>query len=44
VGVVSNTTSSTFSSTTATKIGIGFNGGASYVGTCNIVQAYYAQP
>jgi hypothetical protein len=44
VGVVSNTTSSTFSSTAATKIGIGFNGGASYVGTNNIVQAYLAQP
>jgi len=43
-GTISNSTSSTFNSTAATKIGIAFNGGASYVGTNNIVQAYYAQP
>ena len=44
VGVVSNSTSSTFSSSAATKIGIAFNGGVSYSGTNNIVQAYYSQP
>jgi len=41
VGVISNTTSSTFNSATVTKIGIGFNGGASYVGTCNSVQTTF---
>jgi hypothetical protein len=44
VGVVSNSTSSTFNSTAATKIGVAFNGGTSYVGTNNIVQAYYSNP
>lgn len=44
VGVISNTTSSTFSSTAATKIGISFNGGTSFSGTCNIVQADFHQP
>jgi hypothetical protein len=44
VGVVSNSTSSTFNSTAATKIGVAFNGGASYVGTNNICQAYYSNP
>jgi hypothetical protein len=43
-GTVSNSTSSTFNSTAATKIGCAFNGGASYAGTCNIVQAYYSNP
>jgi hypothetical protein len=41
---ISNSTSSTFSSTSATKIGISFNGGASFSGTSNIVQADYHQP
>jgi hypothetical protein len=43
-GTISNSTSSTFNSTAATKIGIAFNGGASYVGTNNVVQASYSQP
>jgi hypothetical protein len=43
-GTVSNSTSSTFNSTAMTKIGCAFNGGASYVGTNNIVQAYYSNP
>jgi hypothetical protein len=43
-GTISNTTSSTFNSTAATKIGISFNGGASFGGTNNVVQAYYSQP
>lgn len=43
-GHISNSTSSTFNSTAATKIGIAFNGGASYAGTCNIVQAFYQNP
>jgi hypothetical protein len=43
-GTISNTTSATFNSTAATKIGISFNGGASFGGTNNIVQAVYNQP
>jgi hypothetical protein len=43
-GTVSNSTSSTFNSTAMTKIGVAFNGGTSYVGTNNIVQAYYSNP
>jgi hypothetical protein len=43
-GTISNSTSSTFNSTAATKIGCAFNGGASYVGTCNVVQAFFQNP
>jgi hypothetical protein len=42
--VITNSTSSVFSSSTATKIGISFNGGASFSGTINIVQAEFCQP
>jgi hypothetical protein len=41
---ISNSTSSTFSSTSATKIGISFNGGTSFSGTNNTVQADLHQP
>lgn len=41
VGVISNTASSGFNSTTPTKIGISFNGGSSFSGTNNIVQANF---
>lgn len=43
-GTITNSTSSTFNSTAATKIGIAFNGGASYVGTSNICQATFNTP
>jgi hypothetical protein len=37
-------TSAAFSSTTATKIGISFNGGTAFSGTTEMVQAEYEQP
>jgi hypothetical protein len=37
-------TSAAFASTTATKIGVSFNGGTSFSGTNEIVQAEYKQP
>lgn len=43
-GTISNSTSSTFNSTAATKIGISFNGGASFGGTNNVVQTFLNQP
>jgi hypothetical protein len=42
--IVSNAASATFSSSSATKIGLSFNGGTSFAGTCNVVQSYYANP
>jgi hypothetical protein len=40
---ISNSASAGFDSTTPTKIGLSYNGGASFAGTCNVVQAEYQQ-
>ena len=45
VAVLSNTTSgTTFNSATATNMGISFQGGVSFAGTANVVQATYTSP